>query len=317
MMVEWPSSSAVVDALWSWKASFVYGYVAWALFVHLRGRERHRFHKQLTDHSTFVAPYNAFMYGLSAVPNQPYIDVAGFPELKPLQDNWRAIRDEALKLFDEGHIRAAAKYNDLGFNSFFRRGWKRFYLKWYDAPVPSAVALCPNTVALVQSIPTINGAMFAMLPAGGDLGRHRDPFAGSLRYHLGLVTPNNDACRIFVDGQPYAWRDGEAVLFDETFIHWAENKTDVDRLILFCDVERPLRSPIFARLNHWVEATFVRATQTENAPGDKVGLLNRMFSVAYFVRLPGKRLKAWNKYVYYAVKFVVLAALVYVVFFSR
>jgi beta-hydroxylase len=183
--------------------------------------------------------------------------------------------------------------------------------------VPSAVALCPNTVALVQSIPTINGAMFAMLPAGGDLGRHRDPFAGSLRYHLGLVTPNNDRCRIFVDGQPYAWRDGEAVLFDETFIHWAENRTDVDRLILFCDVERPLRSRIAARLNHWVEATFVRATQTENAPGDKVGFLNRLFSVAYFVRLPGKRLKAWNKYVYYAVKFVVLAALLYFVFFSR
>src|SRR4051812_49977658 len=90
---------------------------------------------------------------------------------------------------------------------------------------------------------------FAMLPPGGDLGRHRDPFAGSLRYHLGLVTPNNDRCRIFVDGQPYAWRDGEAVLFDETFIHWAENRTDVDRLILFCDVERPLRSRIAARLN--------------------------------------------------------------------
>ena len=176
-----------------------------------------------------------------------------FPELKPLQDNWQMIREEALKLFDEGHIRAAAKYNDLGFNSFFRRGWKRFYLKWYDAPLESAMALCPRTVKLVQSIPTINGAMFAMLPAGGDLGRHRDPFAGSLRYHLGLVTPNSDACRIWVDGEEYSWRDGEAVMFDETFIHWAENRTDVDRLILFADVERPLTSPLLARLNHWMK----------------------------------------------------------------
>ena len=53
------------------------------------------------------------------------------------------IREEALKLFDEGHIRAAAKYNDLGFNSFFRRGWKRFYLKWYDAPLESAHGAVP------------------------------------------------------------------------------------------------------------------------------------------------------------------------------
>jgi beta-hydroxylase len=316
-MIDLPSSSAVVDSLWSWKACFVYGYLLWALFVHWRGRERHKFHRQLTDHSTIIAPYNAIMYGFSAVPNKPFVDVAAFPELKPLQDNWRVIREEALKLFDEGHIRAAARYNDLGFNSFFRRGWKRFYLKWYDAPLASAMALCPKTVKLVQSIPTINGAMFAMLPAGGDLGRHRDPFAGSLRYHLGLVTPNSDRCRIFVDGQEYSWRDGEAVMFDETFIHWAENRTDVDRVILFADVERPLRYGALRKLNHWIEKTFVRATQTENATGDKVGLLNRIFGFAYYVRLPAKRLKAWNKYVYYTGKWLLLALIVWLVFFVR
>jgi beta-hydroxylase len=312
-----PSSSVLMSSLVSWKATFVYGYVAWALFVHCRGRERHRFHRQLTDHSTVIAPYNAIMYGFSAVPNEPFVDVARFPELKPLADNWQVIRDEGLRLSEDGRIRAAEGYTDLGFNSFFRRGWTRFYLKWYDAPLQSAEAMCPRTVALVQSIPAVNGAMFAMLPAGGDLGRHRDPFAGSLRYHLGLSTPNSDACRIFVDGQPYAWRDGEAVMFDETYIHWAENRTDRDRLILFCDVERPLTSTVVAKLNHWIERTIVRASQTENAPGDKVGLLNRMFSVAYYVRLPAKALKRRNKYLYYAGKWLLLGAIVYAVFFFR
>jgi beta-hydroxylase len=66
-----------------------------------------------------------------------------------------------------------------------------------------------------------------------------------------------------------------------------------------------------------MKTTFVRATQTENAPGDKVGLLNRLFSFAYYVRLPGKRLKAWNKYVYYTAKFLLIAALVYFVFFLQ
>lgn len=312
-----PTSTAVMASLWSWKASVVYGYVAWALFVHFRGRERHKFHRQLTDHSTVIAPYNAIMYGFSAVPNKPFVDLQQFPELAPLRENWQLIRDEALKLFDDGYIRAAARYNDLGFNSFFRRGWKRFYLKWYDAPLDSAMALCPKTVQLVQSIPTINGAMFALLPAGGDLGRHRDPYAGSLRYHLGLVTPNSDACRIFVDGQAYSWRDGEAVMFDETFIHWAENRTGVDRLILFCDVERPLSNRLIAKLNHWMEKTFVRASQTENVPGDRVGLLNRIFGFAYYLRIPGKALKRWNKYAYYATKFLVLGLLLYLVFFLR
>ena len=49
--------------------------------------------------------------------------------------------DEALKLYDEGYIRVALDNNDIGFNSFFKRGWKRFYLKWYGDFLPSASAL--------------------------------------------------------------------------------------------------------------------------------------------------------------------------------
>ena len=170
-------------------------------------------------------------------------------------------------------------------------------------------ALCPKTVALVQSIPSVNAAMFALLPPGGDLGKHRDPFAGSLRYHLGLSTPNSDNCRIFVDGEPYSWRDGEAVIFDETFIHWAENKTDTLRVILFCDVERPLTSRVMAKINHWYEATVIRASQTENVAGDQVGVLNKLFGFAYYLRLPGKALKRKSKLAYYSVKWLVLGGL--------
>ena len=36
--------------------------VASALAVHLRGRVRLKFARQLTDHSTLIAPYNAFAY---------------------------------------------------------------------------------------------------------------------------------------------------------------------------------------------------------------------------------------------------------------
>ncbi len=76
------------------------------------------------------------------------------------------IREEALKLFDEGHIRAASGYNDIGFNTFFKRGWKRFYLKWYGDFLPSASALCPKTAELLAKIPSINAAMFTRSAAG-------------------------------------------------------------------------------------------------------------------------------------------------------
>ena len=290
--------------------------VASAIAIHFRGRERLKFLRQLTDHSTFMAPYNCLAYLFSAVPNTPFQDVARFPELKPLSDAWRTIRDEALALYDQDRIRRSEKFDDLAFNSFFRSGWKRFYLKWYGEEHASARALCPKTVALLAGLPTVKAAMFAMLPPGAKLGRHRDPFAGSLRYHLGLVTPNSDACRIYVDGQMYSWRDGEAVLFDETYIHSAANDTDVNRIILFCDVERPLRTAAARAANRFVSRTFVAAAATSNEPGERVGFLNKVFGVVHRGRDVAKRLKDANRVVYYTVKLALIAGLIYLVFMA-
>ena len=289
-------------------------FAAAGAYVHLRGRVRHSIPRQLTDHSTFMAPYNALMYLFSAVPARPFIETTRFPELQALQAEWQAIRDEGLRLFDDGYIRAAAKYNDLGFNSFFKSGWKRFYLKWYDDFLPSARALCPYTTALLARTPSVRAAMFAVLPPGARLPSHRDPFAGSLRYHLGLATPNSELCRIFVDGELYYWKDGEAVMFDETYIHRAENQTNTTRLILFCDVERPLSNPIARFINHHVGQPFARAAATSNLEGEKVGVLNRMFGAAYRIRLVGKRIKAWNKAAYYTLKWALLGAVLMWIF---
>lgn len=282
--------------------------------VHFRGRVRHKLSRQLLDHSTIMAPYNALMYLFSAVPNRPFIETKNFPDLEPLRDNWQMIRDEALQLFDEGYIRAAARYNDLGFNSFFRTGWKRFYLKWYGDFLPSAEALCPKTAKLLAGIPSVNAAMFALLPPGARLVAHRDPFAGSLRYHLGLSTPNSELCRIVVDGELYYWKDGEPVVFDETYIHRAENQTDQQRIILFCDIERPLTNPIARALNRYIGKPMVRAAATQNVEGEKVGILNKLFAYAYRFRLLGKRVKAWNRTAYYLIKWALLGSIAFAIF---
>jgi beta-hydroxylase len=288
----------------------LYILIGTTIYVHFRGKERLRFARQLGDHSTYLAPYNVLMYAGSAVPNEPVIPVEQFPELQKLTDNWQMIREEALLLFDEGLIRAAAGNNDWGFYSFFKSGWKRFYLKWYDDFLPSARTLCPKTVELLNSISSVHGAMFAMLPPGGKLGAHRDPFAGSLRYHLGLVTPNSDKCRILVDGVPCVWRDGEAFIFDETFIHSAENATDVNRIILFCDVERPMKYGFMAAINRWVSHNVVKASATQNVEGEHVGVLNRVFGKLYEIHLASRKVKAWNRTVYYGAKYALTVGII-------
>jgi beta-hydroxylase len=289
-------------------------FVASALYAHLRGRVRFGLLRALTDFTVLLAPLNALMYLSSRVKPKPYLDPAVFPELDVLKQHWQEIRDEAVGLNDEGHIKAAAGYNDLGFNSFFRTGWTRFYVKWYGEELASAKALCPRTVELLSGIKSVKAAMFASLPPGSRLVRHRDPYAGSLRYHLGLTTPNAPGCYIEVDGQRYYWRDGEAIMFDETFIHHAENTTDQQRVILFCDIERPLYTWPLRALNRWFARVVMTMSATQNVEGEKIGALNKVFGHFYKWRLAGKRLKARSRYTYYALKWVAIVGVLAAIF---
>lgn len=293
----------------------LYTFIATGSHVHFRGKVRHKLSRQLLDHSTIMAPYNCFAYASSAVPNKPFIELQHFPELKLLEDNWEIIRDEAAALFDEGRIRTATGHTDLAFHSFFKSGWKRFYLKWYGDMMPSAEQFCPKTVELVNQIPSLNAAMFAMLPAGGRLTAHRDPFAGSLRYHLGLITPNDDKCFIMVDGEDYSWRDGKGIIFDETFIHSAHNQTEHNRIILFCDVERPMKWKFAQAINRFFKKIAVAASASTNEDDEKLGVLNKLFSYVYLARLQTKKLKKTNRTLYYALKWLILGAVAYFIFF--
>lgn len=292
------------------KAIIVIAFALSVAYIHMRGRVRHRLSRQLSDHSTILAPINAFLYLVSRLPNRPYLRTEDFPDLAPLQAHWQEIREEGLALMQQGEIKRSDQFNDVGFNSFFKTGWKRFYLKWYGEHHPSATKLCPRTTELLSQIGTVKAAMFAELPPGSKLVRHRDPYAGSYRYHLGLDTPNDPGCHINVDGQSYYWRDGEAVMFDETYIHYAENTTQSNRLILFCDIERPLKYRWAAAFNRWFSRNVMAAAAAPNSSEDSTGAINRLFSRIYKVRLRGKALKKRNRTRYYLEKWLIVAALV-------
>jgi beta-hydroxylase len=261
-----------------------------------------------------LAPINCLLYLFSKTKAGAFIPVTDFPEMKPLQDHWQIMRDEALALNADGAIAAATGYNDIGFNSFFRTGWKRFHLYWYGKEIPSAQLHCPKTVALLKSIPSIKAAMFASLPPGATLVRHRDPYAGSLRYHIGLVTPNDPGCFINVDGERYYWKDGEAVMFDETYIHYAANETDQQRIVLFCDVERPVHTKLLQLLNRWFGHYVMSAASSQNVEGEKVGFVNILFKYFYHLRAQAKKLKAKQRGVYYIGKWVLILGILWAIF---
>ena len=290
------------DLVFSWNVTVLALFVASVLYLHFRGKERYTLWKQFTNFSALLAPYSALMYLSTAVSRRPIFDTAEMPALDPLLDHWEEVRDEAERLVHWNELRVGDGRREVAFSSFFRRGWKRFYVKWYDEPLPSAQELCPRTVELVQSIPELNAAMFTVLPPGGKLPLHRDPFAGSLRLHLGLITPNSEKCRIWVDGEQHVWRDGQGVMFDQTYLHRAENKADAPRVILLCDVDRPLNNPIARALNRFMTRYVVKYTAPRNDDGpdsqDREGIVNVLSKPVFAFRSFAKKIKKAHKGTY-------------------
>lgn len=294
-------SMAVLLIYTAGSIAYVYSY---------RGNARYETFKEYSRKSwPLFAPLNCLLYLFTSTRGrQPIMNLSDFSELNDIQSNWPVMRKEVENLFRTGYFDQTVKsssnaYYDIGFRTFYKYGWSKFYLKWYGYTHESGQKLCPETVKVLKKIPMVKGAMFAMLPPKSELTKHSDPIAVSLRYHLGLVTPNSPDCFINVDGKTQAWRDGEAFMFDETYPHFVKNNTDQHRLILMCDIARPTHT--FGRVINFLYEGLARLTVVPNLDGDKRGFANRVFSRVSPIlgRIGG--LKETNRNLYLIIKYSV------------
>ena len=175
----------------------------------------------------------------SRIPMQPYYhDLTIVNEAIIVKLNYHMIRNEVQNLYK--------KFKTIDDDMFFqnlgrtRQDWSRLYLKWFEKIDPVGEKLCPKTTALMREMPNVKIAMFSVLKPGAKILPHRGPYRGCLRLHMGLITPNSDDCFINLDGKSYSWRDGEVVLLDDSYLHYVENNTNKHRVILFCDIVRPM-----------------------------------------------------------------------------
>lgn len=297
--------------------SFILGSITYVYLY--RGKARYEnLGEYLRKGWPIFSPLNCLLYMFTqSKARHPIINLDNFHELDEIQNNWEAIREEVVNLYRQRYFELTKKpgseaFYDIGFRTFFKYGWSRFYLKWYGYTHDSAKKLCPNTVRILEQIPSVNGAMFSILPVNGQLTRHLDPLACSLRYHLGLDTPNSDDCFINVDGVSYSWRNGKALLFDETYLHYAKNNSDNYRLILMCDVDRPMN--FLGRFINFFYKGLMRLTVVPNIEGDKRGFANILFSGLAPVNQKLKALKQTNKKLYLLIKYTINLTLILLAF---
>ncbi len=138
--------------------------------------------------------------------------------------------------------------------------WKIFGLYLYGHAMVDNCKKCPQTVALLGTIPGLSSAFISVLSPHKRVPTHRGIYNGILRYHLGLQIPvNTGQCGIKVGQEVRYWQQGHSLVFNENYEHEAWNDSDATRAILIVDFERPLFWP-FNILNRWAMTYIARTT---------------------------------------------------------
>jgi beta-hydroxylase len=192
-----------------------------------------------------LAPIERWIGRRSLVGDATFFPLEQFPWVKHVEDNWTVIRQE-LETVLEDHA-ALANFQDISKDQIEITDddrWKTFFLYGFGFKAKLGVEMCPRTAALMEQIPGMKTAMFSILSPRKHILDHRGPYKGVLRYHLGLIVPQEkEACRIRVGEDIRHWEEGKSMIFDDTFNHEVWNDTDETRVVLFVDVLRPLPSP--------------------------------------------------------------------------
>jgi ornithine lipid ester-linked acyl 2-hydroxylase len=183
-----------------------------------------------------------------------------YPALARLEQNFELIQKECLELMAQHekipHIKqAGGRYTTRGIHEI---EWKTFMLKsgrFLEANCRRA----PETTRLLRQVPGVTTAFFSILGPHQHIRAHWGYYKGFLRYHLGLVVPDDnrdERCwlrvnddrraydkrirRVIEQTPKYYWHEGEGIVFDDTYLHDASNESDAPRAVLFLDLRRPL-----------------------------------------------------------------------------
>lgn len=197
-----------------------------------------------------------------------------FPWVKGLERDWRLIRrelDEVMTFRDQiPSFQEILKEVGLIQSD---NNWKTFFLAGIGMDCTQNARHCPETMRLLRTIPGMTTAFFSILSPGKHIPAHRGAWNGILRLHVGLMVPQpHDRVRIRIGNDFYSWREGEALVFDDTFNHEVWNDTDGYRVVLFVDFARPLHQPF-----HWLNERLLH-----------------LGALAPFLREAGEKQKRWQ-----------------------
>jgi aspartate beta-hydroxylase len=168
-----------------------------------------------------------------------------FPSARRFTDSWRELREEALAI--RADLSSVPRFHELmaaqaDISANDQRDWRMLVVKAYGVPFEANAAKAPRLAQIVAQCPDVLTASLSFLAPYKHVPPHRGPFRGVIRYYLPLsVPPAEDGLpgsTLTIDGRDYRLGDGEALLWDDTFVHEVRNRANDVRIALLLDVRR-------------------------------------------------------------------------------
>jgi aspartyl/asparaginyl beta-hydroxylase (cupin superfamily) len=182
------------------------------------------------------------------LPPTPYFGRESFPWIEGLERATGAIREELLAAMGRDGVGERVFDGDaaeaLGLAGHdVKPAWNGIYFYRHGERRTESHALCPRTSSALDALPLARirehapEVMFSVLTPGTHILPHRGVTNTRAVCHLPLVVPEN--CAIVVGGERHDWREGHAVVFDDTYEHEAWNRGSGTRVVLILDVWHP------------------------------------------------------------------------------
>jgi aspartyl/asparaginyl beta-hydroxylase (cupin superfamily) len=166
--------------------------------------------------------------------SQPVYDKSEFTWVPRLVSDFETIRQEVLDFSTSLTLDAQPQgLTDQG-------RWSVLYFYAGGRRVEATTRACPRTSGVIDSIPGAGKAgqtYLSVLRGGTHIKRHFGPTNTRLRCHLGIVVP--DGARIRVGEEAYEWREGQCLIFDDSFDHEVWNDSANERVVLIIDFWHP------------------------------------------------------------------------------
>jgi aspartyl/asparaginyl beta-hydroxylase (cupin superfamily) len=202
----------------------------------------------------------------SLIGDRPVFDKSVFPWIAEFEARWEACRrelEQVLQTRDE--LPAFHELSPDQYRISQGDNWKTFVFYVFGERFDPNCRRGPATARLLDGVPHLRNAWFSILAPHYRIPPHRGPTNGIVRIHLALMVPrDSDHCRIRVADEVFGWEEGKCMVFDDYYEHEVWNDTDEQRVVLFLDVDRPLR-PLGRLVNRLLLAAIRRSPYVQDA----------------------------------------------------